>query len=162
MARRRINRGALSRALSRAGNEGLREIAKNLSNPTELGRSMPADRATTPTNARETEVRGRTQIYTFFTVAGKQQLLYSADKWTKVSLLLENAGPVDISTSESVLPVLSGRGASLLPNIERSFTLSPGDRLTIASTTVNRVQVFIEPYPWLESMLLTLRGILGK
>ncbi len=106
----------------------------------------------------------QTDIYTYFTKAdGVTQLLYSAQRWTRIELALETAGPVSIGTRETVMPVLSGQGIILRPTSDwTDFVLPKGDRLFIAAETVNRVKVIVEPIPWQEQILLQLeRGFGG-
>ena len=139
-------------------NESLQQIAKDLTAPGESGRSIPAPvRGTT----LQTESPGTTEITTYFTRPnGKTNLFYNPGKPMRVKLLLESAGPVSIGTGKELLPVLSGRGI-LLPTGEYvEFTLNKGDRLYVASTAINRMQVFTEPLPWLESILITLKNIM--
>lgn len=111
-----------------------------------------------------------TDIYTYFTKAtGVSELLYSAEEWMKIRLVLETAGPVSVGTRESVTPVLSGKGILLESDGEPiEFTIPKGNRLFIASESVNRVKVIIEPIPWLEQLLYQvesgfsgLKGVLG-
>ncbi|MDP2607254.1 MAG: hypothetical protein Q8S00_32355 [Deltaproteobacteria bacterium] len=155
------NKKGLRRALTNMGGAGMREMAKNLADPGEAGRSQPGQ-VIVPQTTQQTVVKGRTDIFTHFTTAGGQALVFSAPKWTKVQLLLETAGPVVFGTRENILPVLGGKGALLLTNIPREFTLSPGDRLYIAATAGNRVQIFTEPYPWLEQMVNSLSALIGR
>lgn len=94
-----------------------------------------------------------TQIYTYFTRAtGDTSLLYSADRWVKIKLTLETAGPVAIGTAATLEPVLSGRGRLLDTDEEYETYLPKGARIHIISETVNRVAVTIEPVPWLEQI----------
>lgn len=97
----------------------------------------------------------KTDIFTYFTVPnGTSELLYSAEDWVRITLILETAGPVATSTRQSVTPVLSGKGVLIPPSGQPLiFVLPRGDRLFIASESINRVQVFIEPIPWLEQLL---------
>lgn len=159
MSKRRIGSN-----LRRMGNESLRRIASDLTAPGEVGRSVPGPlRGEVRTPQVNTEVPGGTDIYTRFTqVTGRSELFYSAEKWVRIRLLLETAGPVSVSTRQDITPVLSGKGILLQTGEYVEFTLARGDRLFIAASSVNRVQVIIEPFPWLESLLLTLKGILGK
>jgi hypothetical protein len=135
-------------------NESLQQIAKSLTAPGDQGRSVPAPIRGTVTD--KTDAPGHTDIYTYFTRPnGKSNLFYSAEKWVTVSLLLETGGPVSVSTRQDILPVLSGKGISLRTGEVRQWELARGDRLFIASTSSNRVQVITQPVPWLESLLLT-------
>ncbi len=112
----------------------------------------------------------RTQIYTYFTKpTGISELLYSAESWVQMTLVLETAGPVSFGTSENVSPVLSGKGILLPPTgVPIEVYLPKGNRIFIAANAINRVKVIIEPLPWLEQIaqqvgegLSGLRGTLG-
>lgn len=97
----------------------------------------------------------RTQITTYFTKAGvtPTPILYNGDRmWAKVTLTLETAGPVAVGNMAEITPVLSGRGQLLATNVPTPFTIAKGTRLYIASTSVNRVKVLVEPLPWLEQI----------
>lgn len=96
-----------------------------------------------------------TQMLTRFTVPtadGEQTLVYSAEKWVRIILTLQTAGPVAAGTSANLKPVAQGRGISLIQNIPTPFILPRGDRLYIASDTVDRIAIIIEPIPWLEEI----------
>ena len=98
----------------------------------------------------------RTLMKTYLTVAdGKTKLIYSTPKNTfvKASVTLLTAGPVDVGTDQNISPVLSGNGASLITNEPLDFTLSPGNRLYIVSSTVDRVRLIVEPFAYLEQIL---------
>lgn len=159
----RIKIPGLAASLQRSGNEALKKIAADLSKPGEAGRAVPGPlRGEVKTEKVDTQVSGRTDIYTRITKpSNKSELLYSADNWVRMRLLLETAGPVAVSTRQDIVPVLSGKGILLQTGEYVEFTIPRGDRVYIASNTVNRVQVFVEPFPWLESMLLTLKALLG-
>ncbi len=96
-----------------------------------------------------------TRTFTYQTIAGGAiKTLYTANiPWARVKLLLETAGPVAVSTSQQFLPVLSGRGILLQTGVEREITLAKGSQLYVASPTVNRISVVVEPVPWLEQIL---------
>ncbi len=103
------------------------------------------------------QLRGnyRTLTYTFLTVAGgEESVVYTADiPWAKVKLMLQTAGPVGVSTSQNFTPVFSGKGITLTTNQEVEIVIAKGNRLYIASPTLSRVRVIIEPVPWLEQLL---------
>lgn len=102
----------------------------------------------------------KTDIFTYFTEAtGASALLYSAEDWVRIELALETAGPVAVSTRESVTPVLSGKGILLEPDGEPiKFVMPRGNRLFIAAESINRVKVIIEPIPWLQQLLSQVEG----
>ncbi len=109
------------------------------------------------------EGQNRTKIYTFFTKAGPTEILYSGDRlWARVRLVLETAGPVAVGDAESLVPVLSGKGQLLTTNEPVDFVISKGSRIYIASTSVNRVKVTVEPIPWLEQMTAILGVVAAK
>lgn len=96
----------------------------------------------------------RAAISTFFTKVGLTETLYPGDRlWAKVTVTLETAGPVAVGTKQRLTPVLGGAGTLLATNTPTSFTISRGDRLYIAATSVNRVKVVIESFPWLEQLV---------
>lgn len=100
-----------------------------------------------------------TEIYTYFTTRiGSSELLYSAKQWVEVTLRLETAGPVAVSTKQEIVPVLSGAGILLPVDDDFNFVLSQENRIWIAATAVNRVNVCIKPIPYLGSILRTMAG----
>lgn len=103
----------------------------------------------------------KTKITTYFvTDFSKSNLMYSAESWVQVRLLLETAGPVAVSTDEEILPVLSGKGRLLPTGDEIRFFLPPGNRLFIAANSIQRVAVTVEPLPFLYEILgTTERGV---
>jgi hypothetical protein len=63
---------------------------------------------------------------------------------------------VDVGTSENIAPVLSGKGLSLITNMEREFWLPKGARFYVTSQTINRLSVIIEPVPMLHQIALEI------
>lgn len=120
------------------------------------GSSKEADRALPSSKGGETPLAQqmyRTDIATYFTEStDKTQLLYSAENWVRVKLELKTSGPVAIGTSATLTPVLSGKGVLLETDELYEAYLAKGTRLYITSQTVNRVNVTVEPIPWLEQM----------
>lgn len=109
-----------------------------------------------------------TKIFTRFTnpdAQGEGTLVYSAEKWCKIVLILETAGPVSVGTSAELYPVVSGKGLLLPPDQPVEFTLAKGDRLYMVSNAIDRVSVVIEEIPWAELILTQmiggLQGIVG-
>lgn len=99
----------------------------------------------------------QTQLETYFTNRiGETQLLYSAEDWVRVTLRLQTAGPVAVSTRQQIVPVLSGLGILLPVDDWVSFILPKGDRLFIAAEATNRVSIQIEPIPWLAQILMAM------
>ena len=105
-------------------------------------------------------IQHRTQMYTYVTVPdGRTKLLYSSEQWSRVRLILENTGPVDVGTSQDLGAILSGVGITLETDTEIEFDLPRGDRLYIASATVNRVKFIVQPIPWLEQITRALTAV---
>jgi hypothetical protein len=98
----------------------------------------------------------RTEVFAYFTSPGPTQLLYSAENWVRIKLALQTAGPVAVGTRAALEPITSGKGILLDTNVEYEVYLSKGARFYIASGAVNRVNVTIEPVPWLEQISMDL------
>lgn len=107
-----------------------------------------------------------TEIYTYFAkppIDGKTNILYNGDRqYAQVILTLETAGPVAVSTKQNILPTLSGKGALLETNVPLSFFVAKGNRLYVATSSINRIKVTVQPVPWLEQLAGLLGGILTK
>lgn len=80
-----------------------------------------------------------------FTTPGPTQLLYSANEWVEVTLILRTVGPVSVGNGANLVPVQSGRGTVLVTNEPVRFTLGRGTRLYAASTAISRLSVLIFP-----------------
>lgn len=107
------------------------------------------------------EAQRQTDIFTYFTKSdGTTRQLYSGDRlWATVTLTLETAGPVSVGIRENLTPVLGGIGKLLLTGVPYVIPMSRGQRLYIASTSINRVSVQVAAVPWLEQLAGTLTGI---
>jgi hypothetical protein len=104
-----------------------------------------------------------TNMYTLFTNGlGESVLILEAGDWMKVTLVLETAGPVAISTRSDVIPVLSGKGGLLQTNVPREYHLSRGDRLYYGSNAVNRVNVTVESIPYGNAIVELVAGLGGS
>lgn len=116
--------------------------------------AVPAVKAT-PAVPVPTEVI--TQVYTITTdTTGTPKLLYLGDRqWAKLTLNLETAGPVTVSTSSSP-KIGEGSGIALQTNQAIEIVMAAGQRLYYASGAVSRVRVIIEPLPWGEQLALLL------
>lgn len=136
--------------MNRRPASSIQQIAKNMRS------GLKAVYAAEPEEGQVADLPYNTQIYTYFTVVGNSDLLFTAPGWVTVKLTLETAGPVAVSTSQDVQPVLSGRGALLPPGVEIAFTLPKGNRLYVGSAAVNRVKVVVEPLPWLQSLAISI------
>jgi hypothetical protein len=144
----------------------LQKAAKGLSLPGEAGRALPdavrAQSHSTPIQAEIPTATGRTEIFTYTTRAlNESSLLYQAESWVRMRLILENAGAVDVSTRENITPVGSGKGITLPTDVEVQFNLNKKDRIYIASTSVNRVRVIIEPIAWGDQIATMLGKLVG-
>lgn len=105
------------------------------------------------------QAENKIQIDTYLTKpSAGSQVLYNGDRmWAKVTLTLTTAGPVAVGEKSSIVPVLSGKGQLLPPGVPVVFNVAKGNRIYIASDTLNRVNVVIEAYPFLE----TITGLLS-
>jgi hypothetical protein len=106
---------------------------------------------------------GRTLISTFFTslpnVGDPTQIIYNGDRlWARITLTLENAGPVSVGTMSNLDPVLGGNGTLLTTNEPVVFDIYKGTRLYVLATGVNRIKLVVAPYPWLEM----ITGLVGR
>lgn len=145
------------------------KIAGELKAPGEVGRAVPgiqqAQMRAGTTNdvlggdAAIPAARGRTEISTYQTRDTGTQLLYQAEGWVRLRLMLETAGPVSVGTRDVLTPVSSGKGILLPTDVEITFPVAKGGRITIAATAVNRVRYIIEPIPWLEQIALMLGSV---
>jgi hypothetical protein len=129
-----------------------------------LGPNTSTDRTVGSVQAPSATVAGAelaTAISTFFarpTTDGQLAVIYNGDRqYAQVVLTLETAGPVAVSTKQQILPVLSGKGQLLETGVPLTFTLAKGNRLWVATTSLNRIKVTVQPLPWLEQ----IAGLLG-
>lgn len=108
----------------------------------------------------------RTQIYTYLTRLPADKttpILYNGDRmWAKVTLTLETAGPVVVGQQANLYPVLGGTGARLDTDVPTEIVIAKGTRLYIASNSVNRVKVRIEPLPWMEQITGLIMQFAGR
>jgi hypothetical protein len=131
--------------------------------PASTGRTV----AQSPTPAMQSgHSEHRTQFSTYLTkvpVVGEgPEVLYNGDRqWAKVILTLETAGPVAVGQYQNITPVLSGRGILLETDVPYTFTIAKGTRLYVAATSVNRIKVVVEPFPWLEPITGLIGGVLA-
>ncbi len=123
--------------------------------------------ASAPTPSMGQGSSNRTSITTYFTRPPKpgesaSPVLFSGDPlWTRVTVVLETAGPVAVGTLSQLNPVLSGKGALLETGKEAVFDIAKGTKLYIASTAVNRVKIYTQPLPWLEQITGLLSHLVG-
>lgn len=146
----------------------MRKAADSLSMAGEAGRAIPG-LAQVQSQQRQVVIEGdpaipaatgRTEISTYFTKAGGDFLLYEADNWVYLNLVLLDAGPVSVGNREQISPVLSGKGGPLIQGETYRFPVRKGGRVYITSNTVNRVRVTIEPVPLADQVLSMMGSIL--
>ncbi len=124
-----------------------------------LGRAIP--NAPAPAQADQRAGNYNTTAYTFFTPAGQVVPFYTATlAWAKITLTLETAGPVEISEKAN-FTFLSGQAQALITNVPLSFTIAKGNTMYLGSSTVNRVKVTVEQFPWLEQIVGAIQQGLG-
>jgi hypothetical protein len=143
-----------------------KRLAHELRAPGETGRALPGPVQAQLMAQRQSPRKvglpdipaatGRSEISTYFTRVGGSQLLYQAEGWVRLRLLLSTAGPVSVGSRDDVAPVLSGKGITLPTDVEVTFSLLKGNRVFIAAASVNRVRVIIEPVPWGEQIATML------
>ena len=108
----------------------------------------------------------RTQIFTYLTRLPADRstpVLYNGDRlWAKVTLVLETAGPVAVGQQANLYPVLGGTGVILTVDEPYEVIIAKGTRLYIASNSINRVKVKIEPLPWMEQITGLVGSLLGR
>lgn len=147
----------------------MHKLASELKAPGESGRAIPGvvqaqinaqTRSVKPLGTPEVPAAaGRTEISTYFTKVGGNNLLYQAEGWVRIRLMLETAGPVAVGSRDDVSPVLSGKGILLPTDVEITFPMQKGNRIFITASAVNRVRFIIEPIP-LGDQILTMIGSL--
>lgn len=169
MSRSRLR--SLNNKLKRVTTPSLKKISNELKAGTEFGRAIPGPeqsqiRTNVAIGVTEGEpaipaAQGRTEISTYFTKDSGDHLLYQAEGWVKLRLMLITAGPVDIGTRDQVSPVGSGKGIPLPQDVEVVFPLVKGNRIFITAVAVNRVRFIIEPIPWAEQITTMLGSMLS-
>jgi hypothetical protein len=106
------------------------------------------------------------EVYTYFakpSLDGTAAILYNGDRqYAQVVLTLETAGPVIVGTKQQLYPVTSGKGARLETGVPTKFTISKTNRLWVATGSLNRISVTIQPVPWLEQITGLLASIVGS
>jgi hypothetical protein len=94
---------------------------------------------------------------------GTAAVLYNGDRqYARVTLVLETAGPVVVGTKQQLYPVTSGKGERLDTGVPFTFNIAKGDRIWVATTSINRIKVQIGPVPWLEQITGLLGGIVSQ
>lgn len=103
----------------------------------------------------------RTEAYSYFVQPGSNALLYSAENWVRIKLVLNTAGPVAVGSRAQLNPTLSGKGILLVTGQTYEIALAKGTRIYITSDAIERVSVTIEPIPWLEQIDSDTKGIVA-
>ena len=136
---------------------GPRKPVSKIGVPPGQGATDRTKASSPPTSTPDTT----TDAFTYFTQASNDtQVLYTADRaWVRITLFLETAGPVAVGTKSSLQPVLAGTGVLLPTGQAFSMYLAKGNKLYVASTSVNRVKVVVEPLPWLQSILNSILSL---
>lgn len=90
-----------------------------------------------------------TELFDIFTTTiGESRSFYTTNRWIRVTLTLQTAGPVVVATRADVVPVNTGKGASLMPGVPLTMTLPRGSTLYYGCASVQRFSVVVEPIPW--------------
>lgn len=161
----------LGRIKNRLMAPDIRKLSNELTATGEMGRAIPgAVQAQAAAQAQSSApvlhpdipaAAGRTEISTYFTKVGGNNLLYQAEGWVRLRIMLETAGPVAIGSRDDVEPVLSGKGITLIRDVEISFPLAKGNRVFITSGAVNRVRMIVEPIPWAEQVTTMIGSLVS-
>lgn len=168
----RLGKMKLRRMAAKLRTPSLQKIAAELEQPGEFGRAVPGgeqaaiEEGVAPgvTEAKPAipAATGRVEMSTYFTKPSGSEVLYRAEGWVRLRLMLETAGPVAVGSRDSVTPVLSGAGILLPINVEITFPMTKGNRVFIAATAINRVRVIIEPIPWEEQKTTMLGQLVAQ
>lgn len=115
--------------------------------------------------APKTEFQNAAQARTLLTenTGSDSRPIYTGDqtRWTRVTFRLISAGGVvAVGFSQNVSPPLSGRGEQLLYGEALTLTVPPAMRVYYAADSRQRISFSVEPFPWLEQILITSKGIL--
>ena len=106
------------------------------------------------------------EVYTYFArpaADGTAAILYNGDRQhAQVTLTLETAGPVIVGTKQQLYPVTSGKGARLETGVPTTFYISKTNRIWVATSSLNRVSVTVQPVPWLEQITGLLTSIVSS
>lgn len=143
------------------------KYAGEVANPLSVRERPNQSQATqTPPQENQGQAQTKPDYFTHFTKSVYPtggEVIYQGDRnWVLLTFLLETAGPVAVGQRSKITPVLSGQGQLLITNVPKTMKVAKGTRIYIASTAVNRVQVSIEPLPWLEQITATLGGMLTR
>lgn len=135
-----------------------REVAQNLGMPDKtLQRAIPM---VTGANAQP-QAPKQTRSYSQVVQAGPTSVLLVTESWSTVRLTLRSAGPVAVGTASELMPIASGKGVLLQTDEPYVTNLPGGTRLYVAAGAINRLNVTIEPIPWMEQVAFQLEQIRG-
>lgn len=123
-------------AVARAGGNVSPEVARAL--PRSEGNATPFELQTEQTDMFDQ----------FTTTIGETFKFYTVNRDVRVTLILQTAGPVVVSTRAQVTPVQTGLGLTLVPLQPVTFALPRGSSLYYGASSVQRVSVIVEPIPW--------------
>lgn len=124
-----------------------------------LSRALPTQPA--PASAGPGDVFNLTEPKTFITRPGAIiQLISAQQPWAKVTLTLETAGPVEVSSSSN-WTFLNGQGQTLITNVPLEYFIAKGNNLYVQAGSAERVRFTLQPLPWLELITQSIRGGFG-
>lgn len=103
----------------------------------------------------------QTRSYSQIVQAGPTRLLFTVENWSTVRLTLRSAGPIAVGTASDLMPLTSGKGILLVTDEPYVTVVPGGTRIYAAAGAINRLNVTIEPVPWLEQIALQLEQIRG-
>lgn len=127
---------------------------------TEQLRATPTVRAPAAGNNAPTVQSTLTSMY-FTRAAAEPIQIYTGDRaWAIVKLRLQTAGPVAVSTLQSMGSVTSGNNLLLTTNEEEEFVCPFGNSIWVLATAVNRIAMVVQPAPWLEQIFGQQEGAL--
>jgi hypothetical protein len=124
-----------------------------------ISRAVP-----TPPQPQASQEAGNynTDLRTFITIAGAiTQLVPAQRSWVKATLILETAGPVEISTS-SQWQFLNGQGMTLITDFPITVTLPRGANLYVQSGSSQRLRYQAEPFAWQEQIVGSIQQGFAK
>ncbi len=125
----------------------------------EVARALPRAEGNQQPYAMQSD---QTDMFDMLTTSvGQSKQFYVTNRWIRVTLTLQTAGPVVVSTRAEVVPVLSGKGTSLVTGQPITFTLPRGSSLYYGCASVQRVSVIIEPVPWANEIAGKIDGVAG-
>lgn len=117
----------------------------------------------TPVGVNPGTAANNVDIFTYQTTSGQTAMLYSGNRLSAtITLVLQTAGPVVVGWKQQLKPVLAGLGWTLQTGQPFVIPIAQGQRLYIASSSVNLVNVTVAPTPWAEQIAGGVAQIAGK